>query len=303
MDDRGQEILIANYYHQDFIFPGYTIEGGAVYNHDPASTEYDTNGFLVRPDPVGVAQPHTVDVCYLGLGGDGHIGRINVTNQSYWAFGHDTLNPLANQPEVINAWMHACELSYDRDWVRFRISAFYSSGDHNIKNGEATGFDSIMDNPVFAGSQFSYWGTQQQKLFGVNLVQANSLIPDLRSSKIQGQSNFVNPGLIQLGTGVDIELTPKLKMVNSINWLWFDSAAVLEQYTYDFNISDHIGTDISSGFEYRPLLSNNVVMRFGVSTLIPGGGYKALFAAENPGNTTSTVNPPVAAFVQFDLTY
>ena len=92
--------------------------------------------------------------------------------------------------------MAALELSYDRDWARFRTCGFYASGDGNINNSTPTGFDTILDNPNFAGGEFSYWQRQQIPLFGVNLTQRNSLVADLRSSKIQGQSNFVNPGML-----------------------------------------------------------------------------------------------------------
>jgi hypothetical protein len=297
-NDRGQNIFIANYYHQDFIFPGYTVEASVLYNHDPASFKFDRNNFLVRPDPVGTFTPHRLDVVYLGLGGDGHIGRYNITNQFYWALGQDGRNNLANQQVDINAWMAAVELSYDRDWARFRTSFFYASGDHNIDNTHATGFDTVMDDPNFAGGRFSYWQRQAIRLFGVNLVNAGSLVPDLRSSKIQGQSNFVNPGLFLLNFGVDMDLTPKWKWVNNVNFLWFESTRVLEQFTFDGGIDNQIGTDISSGFEYRPLLSNNVIMTFGASTLVPGAGLKTLFNRES-----HSLNPLVAGFVELAVTY
>ena len=67
--------------------------------------------------------------------------------------------------------MVAVEGSYDRDWVRFRTSFFYVSGDKNINNNHATGFDTILDGPNFAGGPFSYWNRQQIPLFGVNLVE------------------------------------------------------------------------------------------------------------------------------------
>ncbi len=297
-DRAGQMIVIANYFHQDFLFPGYTIQGSFHFNHDPASRKFDRNGFLVRPDPDGAFTPHTLNIAYLGLAGDGHIGRYNLTHQFYLALGHDSLNPIANQPQDILAEMAAVELSYDRDWVRFRTSFFYSSGDRNPYNRHATAFDSILDNPNFAGGQFSYWQRQAIQLFGVKLVNNFSLIPDLRSSKIQGQSNFVNPGLLLFNLGTDFDLTPKLKMINNCNFLWFDSTAVLQQFTFDAALDTRIGTDISSGFEYRPLLSNNVIMLLGVATLIPGSGFKALFDPLN-----HTANPPVSAFAQMNLTF
>ena len=114
--DRQQDILIANYFHQDFIFPGYTIEPSIHYNHDSPTFKFDKNGFLVRPDPVGVFHPHTLNVAYLGFAGEGHIDRINITNAFYWALGYDSLNPLAGCPQDINAQFGAVELSYDRDW-------------------------------------------------------------------------------------------------------------------------------------------------------------------------------------------
>jgi hypothetical protein len=297
-DDRRQNVFIANYYRQDFIWPGYTVEASFHYNHDPDSFHFDTNHFLVRPDPVGDFKPHTIDVGYLGLAGNGHIDRYNITHQFYWAFGHDTHNPLANQPVDVSAFFAAVELSYDRDWARFRTSFLYSEGDHNINNSHATGFDSILDNPNFAGGQFSFFQRQSIRLFGANVVNGSSLIPDLRSSKIQGQSNFVNPGLLLFNLGADFDITPKLKMINNINFLWFESTQVLQQFTFDGGIDTHIGTDISAGFEYRPLLSNNVIMTFGVSTLVPGSGFKALY-----NQARDNLDPLVAAFTQLNLNF
>jgi hypothetical protein len=96
-NDRAQDIFIANYFRQDFLFPGYTSQWSFHYDHDSPSVHSDRNGFLVRPDPVGVFQPHEVDAFYLGWTGDGHINRFNISHAFYWALGYDMLNPLANQ--------------------------------------------------------------------------------------------------------------------------------------------------------------------------------------------------------------
>jgi hypothetical protein len=296
--DRGQDIIIMNYYRQDFIFPGYTAEFSVLYNHDPRSMQFDKNDFLVRPDPVGVFQPHELDVVYLGLTGDGHIGRINVDDAFYWAIGNDTRNPLANSQQDISAQMAALELSYDRDWARFRVSMLWASGDDNINNRHATGFDAIFDNPNFAGGEFSFWQREAIRLFGVNLTNRGSLLPDLRSSKIQGQSNFVNPGLILVNAGVDFDLTPKLKMINNVNCLWFDDTNVLEQFTFDGRIHRFIGVDPSMGFEYRPFLNNNVIVKLGLSGLLPGQGFRDLY-----DKISNDVAPLGAAFMELNLNF
>jgi len=135
-------------------------------------------------------------------------------------------------------------------------------------------------------------------LFGVNLVNNGSLIPDLRSSKTQGQANFVNPGLLLYNLGFDLDINPKLKMINNCNFLWLESSAVIEQYVFAGGINNFLGTDLSSGFEYRPFLNNNAIMTVGVSTLVPGSAFKALY-----NNPFGTVDPLVAGFAQLTLTY
>jgi hypothetical protein len=178
--------------------------------------------------------------------------------------------------------MFALELSIDRDWMRFRTSYFYSSGDSDLNDDVARGFDTILDNPNFAGGEFSYWQRQAIRLFGVNLVQNGSIVPDLRSSKIQGQSNFVNPGLHLVNTGVDFEVTPKLKLITNANYLWFDTTEPLEVFTFQDNIDPEIGVDLSMGIEYRPFLNDNFIIISGLSTLIPGQGFDDLFGKANP---------------------
>jgi hypothetical protein len=281
LDDRHQNTLIMNYYRQDFVFPGYNTELSFHYNRDKASTKFDRNGFLVRPDPVGVFSPHQVDSYYLGWAGNGHINRYNISHAMYYVTGTDELNPIAGQPQTIGAFMGALELSYDRDWARFRCSYFYASGDSDPNDSRATGFDAIFDNPNFAGGEFSYWNRQQINLFGVNLVNRQSLLPNLRSSKFQGQTNFVNPGIQLVNTGFDADLTTKTKLITNANYLWFNHTAPLEALVFQNNIRSQIGLDLSAGIEYRPLLNNNVIFVSGLSGLIVGNGFRDLYQPLN----------------------
>jgi len=298
-DDRHQNLLIANYYVQDFVFPGYTAQASFHMNHDQPSSKFDRNDFLVRPDPTGIFQPHRVEAYYFGFAGDGHMGRFNVSNAFYWVTGRDGKNPIGGQELDINATMAAIELSYDRDWVRFRASFFYSSGDSNANDQDAEGFDSIMDNPVFAGGEFSYWQRQAIQLFGVRLVNERSLVPDLRSSKLQGQSNFTNPGLLLFNVGLDMDITPKLRTIMNANYLMFDKTEVLSTFTFQKDIDKEIGLDLSVGFEWRPFHNDNAIMLFGVSALIPDEGFKDLYSEYESGD----VETLFASFFEMILTY
>ena len=295
-DDRHQNVLIANYYRQDFIYPGYTAQASFHYNNEQPSFEFDTNGNLARPDPVGVFKRHRVNAYYLGLAGQGHFGKVNISNAFYWVLGRDSQNPISGKHQKINAQMAAVELSLDRDWVKFRTSIFYSSGDDDPNDTNATGFDTILDAPNFAGGEFSYWQRQQLQLFGVGLNQRESLVPDLRTSKFQGQSNFVNPGLFLFNFGMDFEVTPKFRVITNANYLLFNETEVLEAFTFQDDISNRIGTDLSVGIEYRPFLNDNVIIEGGVSALIPDEGLVDLYGSYDPFTTATAANPHLDTF-------
>ena len=287
---RGQQVYVTNFYIQDFLRKGYTTEFSFHYNRDDASVHYDDNGFLVRPAPVGAVvngtvHPHNIRAYYLGWTGNGHIGRINVSNAFYQVLGHDDFNTIAGRRVNINARMAALELSVDKDWARYRASFFYASGDSSNRSGAsrtdgtARGFDSIVDNTHFAGSDFSFWDHEGIRLTatGVALVTPMSLLPDLRSSKEEGQANFVNPGIYVFNLGADFDVTPKLRAFVNSNYLRFDRTEPLELLLFQRPIRHSIGTDVGAGFEYRPPLSENIVIRGGASALVPGQGLEDIY--------------------------
>lgn len=276
---RKQDVFIANFFRQDFLFKGYTIEAVGAYNQDRADVHYDSNGFLVRPAQVGDVRPHTVRAAYLGFNGDGHIGLLNLSHAYYFAFGEDDHNPIAGRKTKIRAHMAAAEFSLDRDFVRYRASFFYATGDKDPTDDRAGGFDAIFDDPNFVGGQFSYWNRQGLRLVSteIGLVQPNSLLPSLRSSKTEGQANFVNPGIQILNLGLDVEVTQTLKVVTNANYLRFDRTESLEYVLFQPRIRHEIGYDLSLGMVYRPLLINNVLFTFGVNHFIPGRGFKDIY--------------------------
>lgn len=284
-DDRDQRVFIANVFRQDFFAKGYTAQLSFHANLDERSRHYDQNDFITRPAPIGAVRDHYVHAYYLGWTGDGHIGRLNISHALYQALGIDEFNGIAQQRVDINAQMAALELSIDKDWLRFKLSGFYASGDHDPRNSTATGFDTIFDKPFFVGGPFSFFVHQGFNLGGtsVNFKQRDSLVIDLRTSKSEGQSNFVNPGTIILGYGNDADITPKLKAFLNVNYIWMEDTATIRQVLFTNHTSNEIGLDCSLGFQYRPLLTNNIIITAGLGFLVPGAGYKDIYRANtNP---------------------
>ena len=279
LNDRGQDVFVANVYRQDCFFPGYTTELGFFANYDHGGTHYDDNGFLVRPEPIGAVQAHALQAYYLGWAGDGHIGRINVSHAFYEVVGHDDFNDIAGQSVNLNAQMAAVEVSYDHDWARYKASFFYASGDNNVNGKTATGFDSIVDNPNFTGGPFSFWTSQGFNLGGtsVNLKDENSLLTDLRSSKNEGQANFVNPGVFIYGVGAEFDVTPKVRTFLNANYLLFAQTGAIESVLQTAHLRQEVGYDLSLGFQYRPFLTDNVIVSAGFGVLLPGAGYKDIY--------------------------
>jgi hypothetical protein len=305
-DNRDQEVAIANLYRQDFIWPGYTAEWSFLANHDHGGMHYDQNGNLVRPEPLGTVRAHDETVFYLGWGGDGHIGPLNISHQFYEAFGHDDFNNLAGRPVDINAQMAALEISYDRNWARYKASFFYASGDGNATDGNATGFDTIVDNPNFTGGPFSYWARQGFNLGGtmVNLKTPSSLVPNLRTSKTEGQANFVNPGVFIFGLGAEFDLTPKLRSFLNANYIRFAETDSIQTALLTQKIDPEVGWDLSLGFQYRPLLTDNIVISAGFGALIPGRGYHDIYNNSSnpvPGFDTSGSTGAPASFLYSGL--
>src|SRR5277367_1897321 len=287
---RHQQVVLGNVYLQDFFFPGYTAEFVGAWNKDDPSVHYDDNGFLVRPAPVGnvINQgpgggplAHGIRVGYFGWLGSGHIRRLNLTHAFYQALGEDTFNPLAGRRVTVNAQMAAAELSYDHDWIRYRVSAFYTSGDANPRDGRARGFDAIDDLPNFAGGIFSFWNREDIRLLGsgVQLTTDGSLIPSLRSSKEEGQANFVNPGIFLVNAGADFDITPKLKGFANFSYLRFERTEPLEYVLFESPIRHSIGEDFGVGVTYRPPLSENIILTGGASVLQPGDGFKGIYTS------------------------
>lgn len=280
---RRDWLFIGNLYRQDLPVPGLTSQVTVVYNRNRESGEIaiDDNGFPVRPALFGTLRTRDYDVVYVGYNADGHWGRVNLTASVYGAFGEDRFNPITDRISRIEAYFAAFEASYDQDWMRFRLSALYATGDGAPYDTVESGFDAIHENPVFAGADTSYWIRQTIPFAGggraVSVNGRNGILNSLRSSKDEGQANFTNPGTMLIGLGGDFDLTPETRVSANINHLWFENTRVLEVLRNQGSISRDIGWDVSVSGIWRPLATQNIVSRLSVAGLVPGAGFKELF--------------------------
>ncbi|MBA4045009.1 MAG: hypothetical protein C0471_11405 [Erythrobacter sp.] len=280
---RDDFVFVANAYRQDFLIPALTSQVTVVYNmnREADDVEIDDNGFPVRPALLGTLRGREYDVVYLGYNADGRIGRVNLTGSFYWALGEDRNSFFTDRPADINAQFAALEASYDRDWMRFRLSGAYASGDSDPYDDTEGGFDAIFENPVFAGADTSYWIRQTIPFAGGGRAIAvngrNGLLNSLRSSKEQGQSNFNNPGLMLVGAGADFDLTPQFRLSANANHLWFENTSNLEVLRNEGSIPKEIGFDLSAAAIWRPKANQNMVFRLSAAALLPGDGFQDLF--------------------------
>jgi hypothetical protein len=281
--ERADDVFVANAYWQDMPRRGFTASALLLYNRNregDRKNEFNDNGFLERPASIGDERPHNYDVWYLGLGGDGHLGRVNLTANSFLALGHDDHNPIAQRPTSIRAWLLAAEASMDFDWRRFKLFGYHASGDDDPFDGTASGFDAVAENPNFAGADSAYWQRQTIPLAAggdVFLSGRNALLPSLRSSKEKGQSNFVNPGLWLFGVGGDFDILPQLRASTHLSYLTFDDTAVLRTTRQQRAVDPEIGYDLSATLLWRPLFSQNIVLRLSGAALVPGAGFDDLY--------------------------
>lgn len=292
---RSDFVFLANLYRQDLPLPGVTSQLTAVYNmnREAGDVEIDDNGFPVRPALLGTLRGRDYDVVYLGYNADGRIGRINLTGSFYAALGEDRNSFFTDEPADIRAFFAASELSYDVDWMRFRLSGLFASGDGDPYDDTETGFDAIFENPIFAGADTSYWIRQTIPFAGggraIGVNGRNGILNSLRSSKEQGQSNFNNPGTILAGLGADFDITPTTRLSLNANHLWFHRTETLQALRNEGSIPREIGYDLSAAAIWRPLATQNVVLRLSGALFEASDGFADLFANDARSNTYYSV--------------
>ena len=278
---REDDVLAANIYLQDFPRLGFFSQFTAVWNRNrDTDVYYDRNAFIARPASIGQERPRQYDVLYLGANGDGHFGRLNLTTSLYLALGEQRDCVFTAVKCEIRAYFAAAEPSVDFDWIRLRLSLLYASGDPDPFDDMAEGFDAIFENPLFAGADTSYWIRQNVPLVGggrIALSQRNGVLNSMRPSKEHGQSNFDNPGIGLVGVGIDLDLLPSLRLSLNANYLTFATTETVALARAQANVNREIGIDLSAAAIWRPLMSQNIVLRLSYAALLPGEGFDDLY--------------------------
>jgi hypothetical protein len=253
--------------------------------------------FLRDADTSGAGRP---TLHYLGFTGDGRLGSTGVTHAAYHAFG---TAPRPGATTDVAAWLGALEIVRPREWIRYRASFLFASGDADATDGRDQGFDSIQDLPQLAGGATGFWHRSGIALpeAGVLLKPADSLLPSLRSSKF-GPSSYVNPGLVLAGVGVDMELTPMLQLRALANYLRFHRTGALAQILGQ-PLGSEIGFELGVSLRYRPLLNEHVILGAGAAGLRPGAGFADLEPALCASPGCASAGRLWDAYVRLELAY
>jgi len=238
---------------------------------------------------------HNYDVGYFGYSVDGHLGKWNLTGSLYEVLGLEEASEFGESHTRVEANFAAAELSRDFDWIRVRASGLYASGDSDPFDKTAHGFDGISQSALFAGADSSSFIHQQLPLVldQLNLKVRDSLFPDLRSTAAPGESNYENPGLRLLGLGADLDFSPAVRLSFDANHLWFDQTATLDAILGQHLAGRNIGTDLSLDLFYRPLDSQNVILRLTAARLLAARDTQPLTGGD----------APFSAFFNLILTY
>jgi hypothetical protein len=86
---------------------------------------------------------------------------------------------------------------------------------------------------------------------------------------------------VLLGVGADFDITPTVRVSANGNHLWFATTETLQNLRVEGSIPKAIGYDLSSAVIWRPKANQNLVGRLSAAVLLPGSGFKDLFANNN----------------------
>ena len=100
----------------------------------------------------------------------------------------------------------------------------------------------------------------------------------------------MNPGVFIFGLGAEFDLTPKLRSFLNANYIRFVETDPIKTALFTAKVDGDVGWDLSLGFQYRPLLTDNIIVSAGFGALIPGRGYHDIY--NNSGNPVPGFDTP-----------
>jgi hypothetical protein len=261
---RKHQVVALGVQWDDFILPGFNILPNFVYSHDEAP---------------GVAVGGDLNAFYFGFTTNGHIDRFNVNTAFYYVTGRTARNTPTRERQAISAGMAFAQVAYPINWLNPRFAIAYATGDGDVTDRKAAGFDSVFDNTAFGGGQFSYLFGEKIQLGAITVLRGNSVFPSLRGANATSQ--YVNPGVLAVNPGIDLTLTPTTLFEANYNYAQFDDTASLVGVA-GRNVSNEIGHEFNAGVTWKPLLNEQLLVFAGGAVFLPGQGIKDTFGNDDP---------------------
>jgi len=276
------------------IRPGLDLDLIALQNNDTQLGEIKANKF--NPN----AQ---VSATYFGAAVNGVLGRMDLSAGVNYANGTDGNNLLTGTAQQINAGMGFIKADYPINYWKPHAIFLVATGDANAKGTTASGWDSVNDGTNLFGGQFSFFeGNNVVGTFnGANifLSRGNSVVPSLRNGN--QSSNFVNPGLVAMGVGLDVQLHPKVALTTNLNSFSFQQnpqsvfGAINAKLPNIIGSGTHFLNEANFGLFIRPGLADDFEINTGLSfDWFDQGMANALFGGQTYVES---------AIIRFTLTY
>jgi len=260
-DFREHEVAVLSLQWDDFLLPGFNILPNIVLSYD---------------DKLGKTQ----EAYYVGVTTNGRLGRFNVNSAFYYAFGTTADNTPNKQQQDISAAMAFAQVTYPIQFLNPRLAVLYATGDSSPNNKTANGFDGAFDNVNFGGGQFSYLFGEKIQLGKTVLFRGNSTFPSLRAANQTSQ--FVNPGVLIINPGIDVQLNATTILEANYNYVRFNQSEPLEALTKQARVRKEVGHEFNLGLTWRPFANEQVILFGGGGVLFPGDGIKDTFGTSSP---------------------
>src|SRR5690606_24217907 len=79
------------------------------------------------------------------------------------------------------------------------------------------------------------------------------------------------------GAGADVDLTPQVRVIGNLSYLRFVHTEVLGVLRNQAPPSREIGWDLSGAVQWRPFMSQNLIVNASAAVLFPGRGLRQLY--------------------------